>query len=122
MVSKPPKIHTAKTIPGEPTALTIVFGTRKIPLPMTVPMTIATAAHSPSSAFSDGLVWVATLAKGFLHARKDAARKQSGRERHRRPDQHVPGECDMGTELDIYHDGQTSHHTDHGGDFAVAPG
>src|SRR5215468_4174869 len=115
MVRNPPKIHTAKTIPGVPTALTIVFGTRKIPLPMTVPMTIATAAHSPSSRFSDAVVWGTTLAKRFLLARKDAAREQSGRERHRRPDQHVPGECDMRTELDIYHDGQTSYHANHGG-------
>jgi hypothetical protein len=47
--SSPPKIQTKKTMPGDPVFSTIVFGTRKIPLPMMVPTTIATVLQTPSA-------------------------------------------------------------------------
>jgi hypothetical protein len=48
MVSTPPKIQTANTMPGEPTARTMSDDTRKMPLPITVPMTTAQAVQNPS--------------------------------------------------------------------------
>src|SRR5260370_42312490 len=49
----PPTTHTTKTMPGEPTFRTMSLGTMKIPLPITVPTTRATAAHKPRTRFSD---------------------------------------------------------------------
>jgi len=51
--SRPPATQTMKTIPGEPTFLAMTLGTMKIPLPITVPMTSATALQRPRSRFND---------------------------------------------------------------------
>src|SRR5580693_4959827 len=47
--SAPPAIHARYTIPAEPTACIISAGTRKMPLPMMVPTTIAEAWRTPRS-------------------------------------------------------------------------
>src|SRR5437016_1319152 len=49
----PPTTQTTKTIPGVPIFRIMTLGTMKIPLPITVPTTMATALHSPKSRFSD---------------------------------------------------------------------
>src|SRR5579872_3841193 len=50
---RPPVTQTTKTMPGEPTFRIMTFGTMKIPLPITVPTTIATALHNPKSRLSE---------------------------------------------------------------------
>src|SRR5437762_6592892 len=49
----PPTTQTTNTMPGVPTLRIIVFGTMKIPLPITVPTTIATALQMPRSRLSE---------------------------------------------------------------------
>ena len=55
----PPMIHAAKTSVAEPTARAMSLATRKTPVPMVSPMTMAVADHKPSprinSDRSDGL-------------------------------------------------------------------
>jgi hypothetical protein len=53
-LNKPATTHTAKSIFTEPTFAIIVLGTRKTPLPITVPITIETALHKPRTLWSDG--------------------------------------------------------------------
>ena len=43
----PPMIHAAKTMATEPTARAMSLETRKIPVPIVSPMTMAVADHSP---------------------------------------------------------------------------
>src|SRR5438552_12323133 len=45
----PPTTQTAKTISTEPTFWIMVRGTKKTPLPITVPTTMEAAAHGPRS-------------------------------------------------------------------------
>src|SRR5215831_8383270 len=52
--SSPPTIHARYTKRAEPTACIISAGTRKIPLPMMVPTTMALAWPTPSSRNSSG--------------------------------------------------------------------
>src|SRR5215472_17072583 len=61
----PPKIQTKKTIPGVPTRSIMARGTRKIPLPMTVPTTIDPAAQRPSSRLSSSDVSMIQPRGGF---------------------------------------------------------
>src|SRR4029077_8420475 len=43
----PPTVHAARTSAAEPTARAMSLVTRKMPVPMVSPMTIAVADHSP---------------------------------------------------------------------------
>ncbi len=52
MVRIPPTTQTANTMPTVPALCVMVCGTRKIPLPITVPITMETAAHKPRSRLS----------------------------------------------------------------------
>jgi hypothetical protein len=56
--SMPPTIHARYTSFAEPTACIISAGTRKMPLPMIVPTTMALAWLTPSSRKSAGDVEV----------------------------------------------------------------
>src|SRR3954447_1710352 len=52
MESSPPTTHTANTASTVPTFWIMVFGTRKIPLPITVPTTMDAAAQAPKARFN----------------------------------------------------------------------
>src|ERR1700722_17360418 len=69
-VSTPPTIQARYTIPLEPTARIISWGTRKMPLPMMVPTTIAVACHTPSTRGRSG-------AKDVLGMARVASRKMT---------------------------------------------
>src|SRR5580692_7774587 len=97
MVRTPPKIHTAKTMAGDPTAFTISEGTRKIALPMTVPMTTAIVAQGPRARRSSRFCTC-----GFLLYQK--RQRQTGRKRGRGPDHHIPGKGDGRGESNVQHE------------------
>src|ERR1051326_6775437 len=52
--SSPPTIHTRKTVDADPVASIMRFGTRKMPLPMMTPTTIAPACSALRSRTSPG--------------------------------------------------------------------
>src|SRR5882724_1013230 len=59
---KPPRIHAAKTSVAEPTARAMSLATRKMPVPIVSPITIAAAAHNPRPRIrSDRSGWPARL-------------------------------------------------------------
>src|SRR5271156_4634291 len=86
-VSSPPTIQARYTMLLEPTARIISWGTRKMPLPMMVPTTIAVACHTPStrgrSGAKDelGMEWVASRKMTNLTAR--GSHRLLGRRRDR---------------------------------------
>src|SRR5579871_5210934 len=111
----PPKIHTKKTISVDPTLRTTLVGTRKIPLPITVPMTTAMADQKPkarrnSGCFSRSIPLLATYV--------DYQRNQQSRaERRHRADQNVPRPRDRGFEFNVEYQAQSYAHRDHRRDF-----
>ena len=54
---KPPAIHATKTSVAEPTARAMSLVTRKTPVPMVSPMTIAVADHRPKPRTKSGRWW-----------------------------------------------------------------
>src|SRR5437868_15498242 len=83
----------------------MVPGTRKIPLPMTVPTTIAVAWLTPNSRSSSGrscptvvLCMIGQTSFSEIRKTRDHAHNISNRECHRCPYRHVPGPGD-GREL-----------------------
>ncbi len=84
-----------------PTSLIMSCGTRKMPLPMTVPTTIATAAHTPSTRRSPGAVGSVMLL--HLSRPQTATHASPTPNGHGGADQHVPGPGDRGLEPDVSH-------------------
>src|SRR3954462_10530757 len=64
MESNPPTIHARYTSLAEPAACIISAGTRKMPLPMMVPMTIAVPCHTLSSRGSSRRALVMSNSRG----------------------------------------------------------
>src|SRR5215469_5439530 len=62
----PPTIHARYTSLAEPAACIISAGTRKIPLPMTIPMTIDAAWAAPSSRTRPGATVLFSTVEGIL--------------------------------------------------------
>src|ERR1035441_304131 len=98
--SSPPTTHTAKTASTVPTFWIMVFGTRKIPLPMTVPTTIDAAAQGPRAPFNsvrcafsmaDLFLWESVTVR---QRSLDERGEQAGYEGGDSPDEHVPGPGD----------------------------
>src|SRR5579872_1718533 len=119
----PPKIHTAKTMAGEPTAFTMSLGTRKMPLPMTVPTTMAVAGHTPRTRRRPW--WSEALSGGVMIStvrRHECLRHNADRERRQGSDRHVPGEGNGGGEADVEHEREARYHTAHGRNLAHAFG
>src|SRR5271154_996501 len=117
----PPTTKTMKTMPGEPTFLTMLEGTIKMALPITVPTTMAAALQMPSSRFSSGWLWVSDgvvaitrLLDRLLEQPRDGV--ASG-ERGAGSDQNIPGEGDVRPEFNGDHDGQAGEHSGDGGVF-----
>src|SRR4051812_39944464 len=102
--STPPTNHARYTYFAEPTASIIVPGTRKMPLPMIVPTTIAVAWLGPrarTSPCSADLCSLATLVRPLGIVRgvpEDQAGNIPDGERHRRADHHVPRPRHLGRE------------------------
>src|SRR5215469_1704281 len=61
----PPTIHARYTSLAEPAACIISAGTRKIPLPMTTPMTIEAAWAAPSSRTRPGAAVLFSTVEGM---------------------------------------------------------
>src|ERR1035441_3528307 len=122
--SSPPTTQTANTASTVPTFWIIVRGTRKIPLPITVPTTMDAAAHGPRArfnsvrgAFSIGELFLGVgvtgrqmrqtadrfAYAGCLQRRRQRSLEERGQqadpERGDRPDQHVPGPGDRCVEV-----------------------
>src|SRR5688572_5087929 len=101
-----------KTSDGVPTPLIMVFGTRKIPLPMTVPTTMEAAAQAPSSSWS-------SVVMKLCNKGSDDAGEEPDAEGHRSPYQDVPSPRDRGEEADVEDSRQAG---DDAGDGGKLPG
>src|SRR5579872_5585342 len=103
---------------GEPTFLIIVFGTRKMPLPITVPTTIAAALQTPRTRFrpvsGSRSMGTSGMFRLWQHQRCGTPR-QKGRDR---ADRHVPGERYMSPCPDAQNDSEAGGHRDHSGGFS----
>src|SRR5271169_2190504 len=75
--SAPPTIHARYTNRAEPTACIISAGTRKMPLPIIVPTTIAQAWLTPSSRSRVGALVFVSLTFEY-HSRRALSRQQLG--------------------------------------------
>src|SRR5258708_29616830 len=107
MLRMPPKIHTAKTICGDPTRRIIALGTRKMPLPITVPITIATAPQSPRSRRSSAISLLFVQQSVIQHVRRGVAHRHCDES----TDEHIPGECNMRGELHVEHGELAGYHS-----------
>src|SRR5713226_5502508 len=105
----PPKIHTANTMPGEPTARIMSEGTRKMPLPITVPTTTAQAVQNPNerrNPILESVMWAPLFNVSFTNVSAinlvyKQRRENTGEERRAGADHHVPGEGDGRSEANI---------------------
>src|SRR5262249_12702929 len=93
-------------IPAEPVSWVISLDTRKMPLPMIVPTTIAVACQTFSSRTSSGLrLFSATCIR--LHQAGNIANAERGQRSHH----HVPGKRNFGPTPNINSQGQPAEHT-----------
>src|ERR1035441_2946140 len=147
--SSPPATHTAKTAPTVPRCWIMVLGTRKIPLPITVPTTMDAAAQGPRARFSSvrgrfsmgGLFlgigmtggqirqatsgWFADAGRLHRERRRRALEErgeQADSERGNGTYQYVPRPGDRRVEMDTEHDGEAGSYAGDGGSFARLAG
>src|SRR6478736_1439998 len=92
---------------AEPTACIIAAGTRKIPLPMMVPTTIAVECHAFNSRSSSG-AGLGALCIGFGLQK---ACQISHNKRSDGPQRYVPGPGDVRPSPDINVEDQSAEHT-----------
>src|SRR6516164_5368761 len=143
MESRPPTTHTANTTSTVPTFWIMVLGTRKMPLPITVPTTMDAAAQAPRARFSSvrgafsivGLFlgigmtgWQVRLSSGrfadadALERNRRTALEERGDQSHDEggngSDQHVPGPGDRSVKVDTDDHGQPCCNAGDGGAFA----
>src|SRR4051812_2609177 len=102
---------------GEPTARIICAVTRKIPLPMTVPITIEIAAANPKVRGSCGVESI-----GMSRLLKPPGQDYGRHESDARANDHVPSESNAGCETDIEQQPESRGHSIHGGNFSHATG
>src|SRR5271157_4216906 len=90
--STPPTIQARYTSQAEPTACIISAGTRKMPLPMMVPTTIALAWLTPRSRESEGTEVLLVCGICDIVQRKQKTGTIPDDKRNGATEQHIPGE------------------------------
>src|SRR3954467_9700718 len=111
----PPTTQTKNTMGTVPTLLIIVCGTRKMPLPITVPITIASAARSPRSRLSSvGLVMPCPISSSRNDERRQISHSKSGAAADHDP----PCERNSRREFHVEHGCQAGNHSGNGGVFS----
>src|SRR5260370_7852093 len=92
----------------------MVLGTMKMPLPMTVPTTMAAALQIPRSRLRSNRLVPASGGFGVMRRFSEEQRNDgAGHEGGRGPDQNVPGERDMRPFFHTNHEDETGDHCDH---------
>src|SRR6516164_8045471 len=103
--SRPPTIQARYTSLAEPTACIISAGTRKIPLPMMVPATMAVACQTFNSRNNSGCVAFSAACMGIQGLRGLMACQADYIAHGKRCDcsqNHVPGQRDMRRPPDVH--------------------
>src|SRR6516165_3725877 len=110
----PPTIQARYTSLAEPTACIISAGTRKIPLPMMVPATMAMACQTFNSrnnsgcvAFSAACMGIQGL-RGFMSGQADDIADSESCDCSQ---SHIPGQSDMCAPPDVNVQSQPAEHT-----------
>src|SRR5450432_1302051 len=125
----PPTIHARYTSLAEPTACIISAGTRKMPLPMMVPTTMAVECQTLRSRTSSlRLISVACIRLQRLRVRGhesvvfDQAYSVPNSESHSRPQRDVPGEWNGGPLPQKDVQDQPAEHTNNGAELSGPSG
>src|SRR5215469_8767093 len=109
--SMPPTIHARYTSLAEPTACIISAGTRKMPLPMMVPTTIAVACQTFKSRNSSGLCSVACIELPALRIGDHQAHQVADDKSRGRAKRYIPGPGDMRALPQVAVQRQSAEHT-----------